>query len=148
MFRWWGKMCRICECTFFKAVEMWKVYALKNVWFCLIHTTLTVFWQWNSEKEIRKLLWCYHLQFLLSKTNFGVYRNDGLTFLRNINGQQMDKKRKTIIKIFKDIGFSTGIQTNLKVVDYKKVLNVHTSTLTVIYFISAHRRTIRKSSNS
>ena len=30
----------------------------------------------------------------------------------------MDKKRKTIIKIFKDIGFSTDIQTNLKDVDF------------------------------
>ena len=110
---------------------------------------LLFFWQWNSEKEIRKLLWCYHLRFLLSKTNFGVHRDDGLTFLRNLNGQQMDKKRKTIIKIFKDIGFSTVIQTNLKVVDYKTVLNVHTSTLTIICFISAHRRTIRgKSLNS
>ena len=31
----------------------------------------------------------------------------------------MDKKRKTIIKIFKDIGFSIDIQTNLKEVDRK-----------------------------
>ena len=30
----------------------------------------------------------------------------------------MDKKRKTIIKIFKDIGFSIDIQTNLKEVDF------------------------------
>ena len=29
----------------------------------------------------------------------------------------MDKKRKTIIKIFKDIGFSIDIQANLKNVD-------------------------------
>ena len=134
---------------FLKLLKCEKYMREKMSWFCLIYTTLTVFWQWNSEKEIRKLLWCYHLWFLLSKTNFGVYRNDGLTFLRNLNGQQMDKKRKTIIKIFKNIGFSTGIQTNLKVVDYKTVLNVHTSTLTIICFISAHRRTIRgKSLNS
>ena len=33
----------------------------------------------------------------------------------------MDKKRKTIIKIFKDIEFSTDIQTNLKEVDFLDV---------------------------
>ena len=38
--------------------------------------------------------------------------------LRNLNGQQMNKKRKTIIKIFKDTGFSIDIQTNLKEVDF------------------------------
>ena len=30
----------------------------------------------------------------------------------------MDRKRKAIIKISKDIGFSIGIQTNLKEVDF------------------------------
>ena len=38
--------------------------------------------------------------------------------LRNLNGQQINKKRKTIIKIFKDTGFSIDIQTNLKEVDF------------------------------
>ena len=33
----------------------------------------------------------------------------------------MDKKRKTIIKISKDIGFSIDIQTNLKTVDFLEV---------------------------
>ena len=43
---------------------------------------------------------------------------NGLILLRNLNGQQMDKKRKTSIKIFKDIGFSIDIQANLKEVDF------------------------------
>ena len=34
----------------------------------------------------------------------------------------MDKKRKTIIKIFKDIGFSIDIQTNIKEVDILDVI--------------------------
>ena len=33
----------------------------------------------------------------------------------------MDKKRKAITKIFKDIGFSINIQTNLKEVDFLDV---------------------------
>ena len=47
---------------------------------------------------------------ILPNTNFVLCRDDGLILLRNLNGQQMDKKKKTIIKIFKDIGFSIGIQ--------------------------------------
>ena len=33
----------------------------------------------------------------------------------------MEKKRKTIIKISKDIGFSIDVQTNLKEVDFLDV---------------------------
>ena len=44
-----------------------------------------------------------------------------LILLRKLNGQQMDKKGKTIIKIFKDIGFSIDSQTNLKEVDFLDV---------------------------
>ena len=41
----------------------------------------------------------------------------------------MDKKRKTVIKIFKDIGFSIDIQTNLKEVDFLDVtLNLQNGT--------------------
>ena len=54
-----------------------------------------------------------NLENILPKTNFGLYWDDGLILLRNLNGQQMDKKRKSIIKIFKNIGFSIDIQTNL-----------------------------------
>ena len=61
------------------------------------------------------------LENILPKTNFGLYQDDGLILVRNVNGQQMDKKRKTIIKIFKDIAFSIDIQTNLKEVDFLDV---------------------------
>ena len=63
------------------------------------------------------------------KQNFGLYRDDGLILLRNLDSQQKDKKRKAIIKIFKDIGFSVDIQTNLKEVDFLDVtLNLQNST--------------------
>ena len=48
---------------------------------------------------------------MLPKTNFVLCRDDGLILLRN---QQMDKKKKTSIKTFKDIGFSICIQTSHK----------------------------------
>ena len=50
---------------------------------------------------------------MLPKTNCGLYPDDGLIFLKKINGHQIDRKRQAIIKIFKEIGFSTDIQTNL-----------------------------------
>ena len=62
-----------------------------------------------------------NLENILPKTNFGLYRDDGFILLRNPNGHQMDKKRKTIIKIFKDIGFSIDIQTNVKEEDFLDV---------------------------
>ena len=46
---------------------------------------------------------------ILPKTNSGLNRYDGLILLRKLNGQQMEKKRKTIIKISKEIGFSMDI---------------------------------------
>ena len=82
--------------------------------------------------EICELVGLYiqsNLENILPKTNFGLYRDHELILLRNLNGQQMDKKRKTIIKIFKDIGFSIDIQTNLKEVDFLDVtLNLQNGT--------------------
>ena len=48
----------------------------------------------------------------------GLYRDDGLVILRNINGQEIYSTRKNIIKIFKDVRFSTDIETNSKVVNF------------------------------
>ena len=47
-----------------------------------------------------------------------LYRDDGLVILRNINGQEIYRTRKNIIKIFKDVRFSTDIETNSKVVNF------------------------------
>ena len=35
--------------------------------------------------------------------------DDGLVILRNVNGQEIDRTRKNIIKMFKDVGFSIDI---------------------------------------
>ena len=70
--------------------------------------------------EICELVGLYiqsNLESILSKTNFGLYRDDGLSLIRNLNGQQTDKKRKT----FKGIGFSIHMQTNLKEGDFLDV---------------------------
>lgn len=54
----------------------------------------------------------------LGKSQVGLYRDDGLVVVRNLNGQQTDRIRKKIINIFKEIGFDIEIETNLKEVDF------------------------------
>ena len=47
--------------------------------------------------EICELVGLYiqsNLENILPKTNFGLYRDDGLILLRNLNCQQIDKKKK------------------------------------------------------
>ena len=39
-------------------------------------------------------------------------------FLCNVNGQKMDRVRKNVIKIFKEVAFKIEIQTHLKIVDF------------------------------
>ena len=66
---------------------------------------------------------------ILPKSNFSIYQDDGLALLKNLNGQGTDKVRKNIIRVFKDIGFSLEIETNLKEVDFLDVsLNLRNGT--------------------
>ena len=55
---------------------------------------------------------------LINKEDCGLYRDDGLLILRNVNGQQIDEMRKNIMKTFKDIGFTIDVETNLKILDF------------------------------
>ena len=64
--------------------------------------------------EICKLVGLYiqsKLEKILPKPNFGLYRDNWLALLRNLNRQKTDKVRKNI-RVFKDIGFSLEIETN------------------------------------
>ena len=55
---------------------------------------------------------------IISKNHCGLYRDDGLMIQQYINGQQIDQLHQKIIKIFKEIGFKTDIETNLKIVNF------------------------------
>ena len=71
--------------------------------------------------EVCELVGIYILCFLaklINKKDCGLYRDDGLLILRNVNGQQIDRMRKNIIKTFKDIGFAIDVETNLKIVAF------------------------------
>ena len=60
---------------------------------------------------------------LINKDDCGLNRDDGLLILLDVNGQQTDRMRKNIIKIFKDTGFAIDVETNLKIVDFTFNLN-------------------------
>ena len=58
---------------------------------------------------------------IIGKKNTGLYRDDRLVVLRNMNAREIDKIRKIIIKMFKDVGFQLEIKTNLKQVEFLDV---------------------------
>ena len=71
--------------------------------------------------EIRELVGIYilsNLTIFIGKKDVGLYRDDGLLILRQLNGQQTDRIRKRIIKTFKIFGFKIEIMTNLPEVDF------------------------------
>ena len=72
--------------------------------------------------QVCELVGIYILCFLaklINKNDRGLYRDDGLLKLRNVNGQQIDRMRKNIIKVFKDVGFAINVETNLKIVNFQ-----------------------------
>ena len=69
--------------------------------------------------EVCELVGIYiltRLAAIVKKSDNGLSMDAGLVILRNANGQQINRTRKNIIKIFKDAGFSTDIETNSRVV--------------------------------
>ena len=51
----------------------------------------------------------------LDKQSSGLYRDDGLVFLRNTSKQKTDRIRKDIIEIFQNAGFKIETKTNLHI---------------------------------
>ena len=58
---------------------------------------------------------------LITKENIGLYRDNGLILLRNINSQQTNRLQKRIIKKLQSIGFKIETVTNLQEVDFLDV---------------------------
>ena len=72
--------------------------------------------------EICELVGIYKLKNRkTSKDDIGLYHDDGLILLRELNGQQTDKFRKNIIKVFKSIRFQIEIETNLHEVNFLEI---------------------------
>ena len=82
--------------------------------------------------EICELVGIFMLSLLSKKyssNNIDLYRDDGLSVFRNISGQQAEKHKKIIQKVFKNKGLQMIIKCNLKIVDYLDVpLNLNDGT--------------------
>ena len=74
--------------------------------------------------EVCELFGIY-LQSLLAekynKTDFGLYRDDGLAVFRNVSGPQSERIKKEFQKIFKENHLDIVISCNMKVVNYLDV---------------------------
>ena len=59
----------------------------------------------------------------------GLYRDNGLTIIRNPNRPKLDSNRKRISNVLKLLGFTITIYTNLKIVNFLYVtLNLRKGT--------------------
>ena len=66
---------------------------------------------------------------ILDKDLVGLYGDNGLAIVRNLSGPEMERKRKAIIKLFKECGLNITIRTNLKTVNFLDVkMNLDTCT--------------------
>ena len=80
--------------------------------------------------EICKLVGIYiqnKLYKLMNKKDFGLYRDEGLGILRNNPGPEADRKRKNIIKIYKECGLSTTcdfLDVRFKLKVNKKIIKI------------------------
>ena len=74
--------------------------------------------------EVCELMGTYVLNILSKKINkngFGIYRDDGLTVLKNKSGPQSEQVKKNTQNIFKKLGLDITVQCNMEVVNYVDV---------------------------
>ena len=74
--------------------------------------------------EISELLGIYiqnELCKLMSKKHFGLYWDDARGILRNTFGPEADRKRESIVKVFKECGLSITCEVNKKIADFLDV---------------------------
>ena len=62
-----------------------------------------------------------YLTKLINQNYVGLYRDDGLIVVKNLNGQETDKLRKSVIQVFKNFGFKIEFKTNLSEVSFLDV---------------------------
>ena len=71
--------------------------------------------------EMCKLVGTYllnQLKVVIAKENMGLYRDDGLGIFKNMSGPEVERKKKEIVKIFKNNGLSITVKITLKPADF------------------------------
>ena len=85
-----------------------------------------------NDAEVCDIVGSYILNLLcniLDKDLVGLYRDDDLAIVRNLSGPEIERKRKAIIKLFKECCLNITIKTNLKIVNFLDVkINLDTGT--------------------
>ena len=85
-----------------------------------------------NDAEVCDIVGSYILNLLcniLDKDLVGLYRDDDLAIVRNLSGSEIERKRKAIIKLFKECCLNITIKTNLKIVNFLDVkINLDTGT--------------------
>ena len=71
--------------------------------------------------ELVGLFLLHKLAQVIDKSLIGLNRDDGLALLRNTSGTEMEKFRKTVVKIFEELGLKITSELNLHQVDFLDV---------------------------
>ena len=74
-----------------------------------------------DDAEVCEIVGSYVLNLLsniLGKHILGLYRDNGLAIIRNLSGPENERKRKAIIKLFKECSLNIAIRTNLNIVNF------------------------------
>ena len=74
--------------------------------------------------KVRELVGTYALSKVahkISSSDVGLYHDDGLAVLRDVAGSEADQMRKTVCKIFNNLGLQLTIDTGMMVVNFLDV---------------------------
>ena len=63
----------------------------------------------------------HQLSHIVKKTDIGLYRDDGLGIIQIMPKPEIDRMKKTMVKVFKECGLSIIIECNLKTVNFLEV---------------------------
>ena len=59
---------------------------------------------------------------VIAEENTELYRDDGLGIFENMSGPEVERKKKELVKIFKNNGLSITVKTNIKTAHF---LDIH-----------------------
>ena len=67
---------------------------------------------------------------VIAEENTELYRDDGLGIFENMSGPEVERKKKELVKIFKNNGLSITVKTNIKTAHF---LDIHFDLVKEIY---------------
>ena len=61
------------------------------------------------------------LKLVIRREKMGLYRDDGLGIFKKMSGSEVERKKKELVKIFKNNGLSITVKTNIKTFSFSKI---------------------------